>query len=444
MNRAFGHQNGVWGGKPPAFAVGRQSPARAPGPTTRSLSHDTESHPFGKLNLMAELSVRYTYRLRVSTTAEALLLAEWDRDRWVWNECVARSKALRLAGEQCGPARLDKDLTQARSGNGWLRMGSSVPQQQTIRDFGAARAKAIKDISDRLPMKQRRGFPTLKKKALARPSMNYTRNGFSLKGGRLCLAGGIELSVVWSRDLPSVSTSVRISRDPTGTWWASFVVKRELEPLPATNRVIGVDWGVTETATTTDERFDLPHAQHGKAAAARLARYQKMMARRRPAKGKPGSRGYRTAKRQAARAYAKVARQRRDDARKWAKAVVVNHDQIAVEDFHPKFLAKSTMARKAADGAIGQAKRELIWMATKHGRDLRLVAPAYTTMDCGECGARAKHRLPLDERTYTCESCGTVKPRDRNSATVMVVRTGFNPAGVDRVRLDSPKENRAA
>jgi hypothetical protein len=35
---------------------------------------------------MAEMSVRYTYRLRVSTTAEALLLAEWDRDRWVWNE----------------------------------------------------------------------------------------------------------------------------------------------------------------------------------------------------------------------------------------------------------------------------------------------------------------------------------------------------------------------
>jgi putative transposase len=66
---------------------------------------------------MAEMSVRYTYRVRVSRTAEALLTAEWDRDRWVWNECVARSKSLRLAGEVCGPARLDKDLTLARSAN---------------------------------------------------------------------------------------------------------------------------------------------------------------------------------------------------------------------------------------------------------------------------------------------------------------------------------------
>jgi putative transposase len=41
-----------------------------------------------------------------------------------------------------------------------------------------------------------------------------------------------------------------------------------------------VDWGVSETATTTDPDFDLPHAQHGKRAASRLAHYQRQMARR--------------------------------------------------------------------------------------------------------------------------------------------------------------------
>jgi hypothetical protein len=39
-----------------------------------------------------------------------------------------------------------------------------------------------------------------------------------------------------------------------------------------------------------------------------------------------------------------------------------------VEDFKPKFLAKTTMARKAADAAIGAAKRALTEMAAKHGR----------------------------------------------------------------------------
>ncbi|MFI1482981.1 RNA-guided endonuclease TnpB family protein, partial [Streptomyces sp. NPDC020747] len=32
---------------------------------------------------------RYTYRLRVPSTARTALVAEWDRCRWVWNECVA-------------------------------------------------------------------------------------------------------------------------------------------------------------------------------------------------------------------------------------------------------------------------------------------------------------------------------------------------------------------
>ena len=325
---------------------------------------------------MSTLRVRHTYRLRISNPARGLLGAEWDRDRWVWNQCVARSKELRLAGETCGPALLDKELTGWRAEHEWLSAGSSVAQQQTIRDFGAARAKAIKDVTEKVPMRQRRGFPNFKKRGVARPSMNYTKRGFSVKDGHLHLAVGIILGVVWSRDLPSEPTSVRISRDATGKWWASFVVELEAEALPATGRQLGIDWGVTETATTTDPGHDLPHAEHAKRGATRLARYQRMMARRKPKKGTPASKGYQEAKALAATAHAKVARQRSDDARKWAKGVVRSFDQIAVEDFRPNFLAKSTMAKKAADGAIASAKAELIEMATKHERDLRLVDPA--------------------------------------------------------------------
>ena len=168
------------------------------------------------------------------------------------------------------------------------------------------------------------------------------------------------------------------------------------------------------------------------------------MARRRPKPGQKASAGYRKAKAHAAKNYHQVVGRRRDDARKWAKKVVREFDQIAAEDFRPKFLAGSTMARKAADAAIATAKAELVHMAAKHGRELRLVNPAYTTMDCANCGARAKHRLLLSERTYTCGSCGVSKPRDRNSAAVMVARAGFDPAGVDRIRLERPLGARAA
>ncbi|PWG09848.1 transposase [Streptomyces sp. V2] len=380
---------------------------------------------------------RYTYRLRVSSTARAGLDAEWARCRWVWNECVAMSRKVHglnkdAAGKvTCGPAQLDRMLTGARTAMAWLRAGASVPQQQIIRDFGTSRAKALKDIKAGLPMRQRAGMPRIKRKRDALPSMNYTRRGFRLKDGRLHLAGGIVLTVVWSRALPTDPTSVRVHRDSLGHWYASFVVAAILEPLPATGRAIGIDWGVRETATTTSDAHDLPHAQHGKTAAQKLARYQKQMARRKPTRGKAASKGYRAAARAAAKVHKKVTRQRQDTGRKWAKAVVQDFDQLAVEDFRPKFLAKSTMARKAADAAIGATRAALTEMARKHGRIVHLVHPAHTTMDCSECGARTKHALPLSERTYACTACGAVSPRDKNSARVMLVRAGLTPAGTD-------------
>ena len=394
---------------------------------------------------------RYTYRLRVSSTARTALLAEWDRCRWIWNECVAKSRQVHASNKACpddkltcGPAQLDKMLTEARAKLPWLRQGASVPQQQIIRDFAKSRSKALKDIKKRLPVKQRAGMPRHKKKRDADLSLNYTTRGFRLKDGCLHLAGGVVLTVVWSRALPSSPSSVRVYRDSLGHWYASFVVATEAQRLPATGAVLGVDWGVKETATTTSDAHDLPHAEYGKRAAQRLARYQRMMARRRPAKGQAASKGYRKAQRQAAKLYKKVARQRQDAGRKWAKKVVADHDAIAVENFRPKFLARTSMARKAADAAIGATKQALLEMGRKHGRDIRLVHPAHTTMDCASCGARTKHALPLSERTYTCTTCGVISPRDKNSAHVMLVRAGLAPAGVEGVGPPGPAVREAA
>ncbi|WP_223838486.1 zinc ribbon domain-containing protein [Saccharopolyspora pogona] len=94
---------------------------------------------------------------------------------------------------------------------------------------------------------------------------------------------------------------------------------------------------------------------------------------------------------------------------------MTDHDVIAVEDCRPKFLAKTTMARKAADAAISATKNELIMMGRKHGRLVVLVDPKHTTMDCAACGARTKHALPHSERTYTCTAPST--PGDEGRRT---------------------------
>jgi putative transposase len=363
---------------------------------------------------MKETTVRYTYRLRPGAQAERALIREWHRTRWVWNQAVAH---LNNTGEWIR----DNALTGWRAEHDWLRDGSSVTQKQTLREFRIKRAKG----------QGRRKFKSVKK---CPPSLNYTLNGFSLNEGQLRLAGGLSVPVVWSRGLPSKPTSVRVYRDSIGHWYASFVVRRTDEPLPDCDKAVGIDWGVREIATASDPAYDLAHPEHGKHAAQALARYQRMMARRRPKPGQRGSKGYQTAKRTVAKQHKKVARQRQDTSRKWARRVVNDHGELAVEDFKPRFLAKSSMARKAADGAVSTTKATLIEYAKRAGRKVVLVPPAYTTMTCSGCGARAKSRLLLSERTFVCASCGLNEQRDRNAARVILATAGFHRAGVDAVR----------
>jgi putative transposase len=366
--------------------------------------------------------VRYTYRLRPGATAVAALDAEWGRSRFLWNEAVHQQKS----GNKPTLCSLSKLLTEARARFVWLRTGSQVAQQQTLRTYAAALRQSF--------TVKGRGRPAVKTRKKALPSLAYTTRGFAIRDGRLRLAGGISLPVVWSRDLPSAPSSVRVYRDALGHWYASFVVRRAAQPALDAGGGIGIDGGVSTTATTTDAAYDLPHLGYRRRCAAQLAKAQRRMARRKRPKGQPASAGYRRARRQAAKLYKKAARQNIHASRVWAKRVVDNHAVIAVEDFKATFLAKSTMARKAADAAIGAAKRELIQRGTRAGRTVVLVAPAYTTMTCAACLTRAKQRLGLGVRTFRCETCGYTAGRDLNAARTILTTVERDHAGADDVR----------
>ncbi|MFC0449666.1 RNA-guided endonuclease InsQ/TnpB family protein [Rhodococcus jostii] len=376
--------------------------------------------------------VRYTYRLRPGATAQRALIAEWNRCRFLWNEAVHQQKL----GGKPSFSKLSRLLTEARARNTWLRAGSQVAQQQMLRTYGQS-------LNHSFTVKGR-GRPGYKARKTTRPSVEYTTRGFRLVDGRLALAKGVTIPVVWSRELPSLPTSVRIYRDNLGHWYASFVVRREIERVPDAGGAIGVDWGVATTATTTDPEFDLPYRGHRRRCAAELAKAQRKMARRRRPKGKAQSKGYLLAKRQAAAIRKKAARQNLHEARVWARRVVDRHQLIAVEDFKPSVLSKSTMARKAADAAVGTAKRELVERGRRAGRKVVMVRPANTTMTCSNCFARAKQQLELAERTFRCHACGHSDNRDRNAARVILTVAERGHTSVDDVRHVQPSSGSVA
>jgi putative transposase len=145
------------------------------------------------------------------------------------------------------------------------------------------------------------------------------------------------------------------------------------------------------------------------------------------------------------RLHKKAARQTAHDTRIWAKRVVEHHGLIPIEDFTPKVLARSTMARKAADATIGAAKREVLERGVRAGRKVVLVQPAYTTMTCSRCFARAEQQLGLAERTFQCAACGYTAGRDRNAARTILAVAERGHTSVDDIgqsdhlpRVDGP------
>ena len=111
-------------------------------------------------------TVRYTYRLRPGAQAEAALLAEWGRCRWLWNEAVHQQRTRRPISK----GRLGKLLTQARAANTWLRDGWQNAQAEMLNSYADSLGQSFKVKG--------RGRPKVKRRRDTLPSLAFTRNGF--------------------------------------------------------------------------------------------------------------------------------------------------------------------------------------------------------------------------------------------------------------------------
>ena len=72
--------------------------------------------------------------------------------------------------------------------------------------------------------------------------------------GRLRLPGIGDVPVRWSRSLPGEASSVTVTLDAAGRYHASFVVEVDDQPLPSTDREVGIDLGLTHFAVLSDGR----------------------------------------------------------------------------------------------------------------------------------------------------------------------------------------------
>ncbi len=379
---------------------------------------------------------RYKYRIIPGEHAQRMMARTFGCCRVVYNDYLALQDAHRRAGGKGTISVYDAQkilLTQAKKTpeRAWLAEVSNQALQQAIADGGRAFANFFASVKG--TRRGRRVAPPRRKKRGTVQSFRLQQGKFEIRsgwqntgadGGRLRLEKIGWVSVRWHRPLPAEPSSVTITRDATGRYWASFVVDvaQPAQPSPAPARAAGVDLGLKDFAAivySDGTREKIPTPRNYRAAERRLARAQRALSRT-----ERGSGRRRKARERVARIHRVVANRRRDHAQQLASRLIRENQAITVEQLSITGMARTRLAKSIHDAGWGLFLRYLAEKATQHHRTIHVADRAYpSTRTCSQCG-HLDGSKPLRIRVWECPACGATLDRDYNAAVNLLLAAG--------------------
>lgn len=361
--------------------------------------------------MICPVIVRYRYRIYPEPRHEQALARVFGCARVVFNDCLRLREETHAAGEKISDTEVQRravTLAKQTPEREWLSEVASVALVQACQDARRAYRNWFDSVSGK--RKGRKvGHPKFRRKH-GRQSIRLTRNGFCVRGERLYVAKVGEMRVRWSRPLPSVPSSVTVTREPDGRYYASFVVEREASPLSACDREVGIDVGLDRLAVTSDGEI-VANPRFLRAKERHLARAQRALSRK-----QKGSRNREKARRRVAVLHRKVRETRLDHAHKTALRLIRDNQAVYAEDLAVSGLARTRLARSVHDAGWAQLLRLIEEKAERHGRHFAKIGRFVpTSQTCCECGVKDGPK-PLSVRQWTCAACGAVHDRDVNAA----------------------------
>jgi putative transposase len=357
------------------------------------------------------VQVRYRYRVYPDAAQRGALARAFGCARVVFNDAVRLREEARQRDERLSDTEVQRrviTLAKATPEREWLGEVASVALVQACQDA----RRAYRNWFDSLAGKRKgrkAGHPQFRRKHGSQ-AIRLTRNGFALHGRKLYLAKVGDIKVKWSRELPSVPSSVTVIREADGRYYASFVVEREADPFPPCDRETGIDVGLSLLAVCSDGMV-IPNPRFLRKAERRLRKAQRALSRK-----KKGSRNRARARHKVAVLHRKVRETRLDHAHKTALALVRDNQAVYCEDIAVAGLARTRMAKSVHDAGWSTLLRLVEEKAAYHGRYFAKVGRFEPTSQvCSACGARDGPK-PLAVREWQCKACGTLHDRDVNAA----------------------------
>jgi putative transposase len=337
-----------------------------------------------------------------------------DACRWVYNKALeVRKEAWEERQENIGRYDTIKMIPEWKSENPFLVNAYSQCLQEACTRVDLAfqaffrRCKAGGEAL---------GYPRFKGDWYK--SFTYPQSGFRLVSEKILWLSKIgDVRIKLHRPIDGEVKTLSIKRDMLGKWHACFSVEVEYDPLPLTDKLIGIDLGLNSFAVYSDGQV-IDNPRFFRRDEKELAKAQRKLSGCR--KSSPE---WHKHKRVVQHIHQRITNRREDFAHKLSKQIVDTHQFIALEDLKIADMQDGNF--RSMNKSIGDASwRKLIqytqYKAEKAGRTCVLVDPKNTTQMCSGCGEIVQKDLSV--RTHECPHCGLVLDRDHNAARNILAR----------------------
>ena len=369
--------------------------------------------------------VAYKFRVYPDAEQRNILAQTFGCVRFVYNYMLNYNKKMYKRGVPTFYEDWNKELTRLKKEfeKDWLKTPSAVPLQYALRhlerafkNFWAGRAK----------------FPKYKKKR-NKHSAHYSRNAFYFceETKTLRIAKMKQpLDVRYSKNFEGCPSTVILSQEPSGEYYVTMLVEEKRKPLKKTNKMVGVDLGVSTMATCSDgTTFENPRAL--KRVEVQLRKEQRLLSRRKRGNKKtPSSNRYNKKRIRVAKLNKKARDIRLDATHKMTRSLINENQVICIEDLSVSNMVKrrkgkrNFLAKHVLDVSPYEVRRQLEYKAEQAGREVIVIDRFFpSTKLCSSCGETYKGDMTLSIRKWKCE-CGAVHDRDFN-ASVNILNEGL-------------------
>lgn len=364
-----------------------------------------------------EILKAYKFRLYPNAEQEIMLTKTFGCVRFVWNQRVAQF----LDWKADEPVKKEPTIKEMKEEFPWLAEVPYNALDQKCQDWVQTKRQYFSKTR-----KKKLGKPSFKKRGNRESFRMMVSTGavkFKDDGIHASKLGKLKLKGFELNNLAlDTCKSITISKNPSGKYFVSILVREEVELKERTGKAIGIDLGLKDLFILSNGT-SISNPKWFRNSQAKLKKAQKHLSRK-----QKGSARYNKQRVKVAKIHEKIANQRNWFLHNVSKLLIDSYDEIIVEDLAVSNMVKnSKLAKSISDAGWTSFVNMLNYKSNWCGRTFHKIDRFYpSSKTCSCCNHKLdKSEMTLATRHWTCPSCNTHHDRDLNAA-INIANKGLN------------------